>query len=85
MKGLIRQKESLGAIRYMGLPDKNAHFLNLPFYETGTIKKSKLSQNDIDIMIAKIEEIKPHQIYALVILLIHMVHTKFVSTRFLWL
>lgn len=64
LKGLIRQKESLGAIRYMGLPDKNAHFLNLPFYETGTIKKNKLSQIDIDIMIAKIEEIIPHQIYA---------------------
>jgi glucosamine-6-phosphate deaminase len=64
LKGLIRQKESLGAIRYMGLPDKNAHFLNLPFYETGTIKKNKLSQIDIDLMIAKIEEIKPHQIYA---------------------
>ncbi len=64
LKGLIRQKESLGAIRYMGLLDKNAHFLNLPFYETGTIKKNKLTQIDIDIMIAKIEEIKPHQIYA---------------------
>ena len=64
LKGLIRQKESLGAIRYMGLPDKNAHFLNLPFYETGTIKKNKLSQIDIDLMIAKIEEIKPHQIFA---------------------
>ena len=64
LKGLIRQKESLGAIRYMGLPDKNAHFLNLPFYETGTIKKNKLSKIDVDLMIAKIEEIKPHQIYA---------------------
>lgn len=64
LKGLIRQKESLGAIRYLGLGDKKAHFLNLPFYETGTIKKNKLSKIDIELMASKIEEIKPHQIYA---------------------
>ena len=64
LKGLIRQKESLGATRFMGIEDKNTHFLNLPFYETGTIKKKSLSDADLAIMLAKIEEIKPHQIYA---------------------
>ena len=64
LKGLIRQKESLGATRFMGIEDKNTHFLNLPFYETGTIKKKSLSEADLAIMLAKIEEIKPHQIYA---------------------
>jgi glucosamine-6-phosphate deaminase len=61
---LIRRKESLAATRYLGLPDENVHFLDLPFYETGTIKKGKLSDKDVDIMISFIEEIKPHQIYA---------------------
>ena len=64
LKGLIRQKESLGATRFMGIKDTNAHFLNLPFYETGTIKKKPLSSVDIELMKAKIEEIKPHQIFA---------------------
>ena len=64
LKGLIRQKESLGATRFMGIDDKNTHFLNLPFYETGTIKKKSLSDADLAIMVSKIEEIKPHQIYA---------------------
>jgi glucosamine-6-phosphate deaminase len=64
LKGQIRQKESLGATRFLGLPDNQVHFLNLPFYETGTIKKSPLSKIDIDLTIAKIEEIKPHQIFA---------------------
>lgn len=64
LKGLIRQKESLGATRFMGIKDTNAHFLNLPFYETGTIKKKPLSSFDIELMKAKIEEIKPHQIFA---------------------
>ena len=64
LKAQIRQKESLGATRFLGLPDSQVHFLNLPFYETGSIKKSPLSQVDIDLMKAKIEEIQPHQIYA---------------------
>jgi glucosamine-6-phosphate deaminase len=64
LKMLIRQKESLGATRYLGLPDHQVHFLNLPFYETGTIKKSPLSKKDVDLMIAIIESIQPHQIFA---------------------
>jgi len=64
LKGYIRRSESLAAIRYLGLLDKNVHFLNLPFYETGTIKKGKLSEIDVDIIIDLIDEIKPHQIYA---------------------
>jgi glucosamine-6-phosphate deaminase len=64
LKGIIRQSESLAATRYLDLDDKNVHFLNLPFYETGSIKKNTLSQRDVQIMCDLIEEIKPHQIYA---------------------
>ena len=64
LKSLIRRSESLGATRYLDLPDENVHFLDLPFYETGTIKKNNLSQDDIDIMCDLISQIKPHQIYA---------------------
>ncbi|TYP97393.1 glucosamine-6-phosphate deaminase [Tenacibaculum adriaticum] len=64
LKGLIRRSESLAATRYLGLPDSNVHFLDLPFYETGTVKKNNLSDEDIKIMCNIIENIKPHQIYA---------------------
>jgi glucosamine-6-phosphate deaminase len=64
LKGLIRRSESLAATRYLGLNDANIHFLDLPFYETGAIKKNNLSHDDIDIMCNLIEHIKPHQIYA---------------------
>lgn len=64
LKGLIRRSESLAATRYLGLPDSNVNFLDLPFYETGTVKKNNLGEADIDIMCAIIERIKPHQIYA---------------------
>jgi glucosamine-6-phosphate deaminase len=64
LKGLIRQKESIGATRFMGIADDNVHFLNLPFYETGTIKKNPISDLDVQMMCKIIEKIKPHQIYA---------------------
>jgi glucosamine-6-phosphate deaminase len=64
LKGAIRKSESLGATRYLSLPDENVHFLSLPFYETGTIKKENLSQDDITITKDIIDMIKPHQIYA---------------------
>ena len=64
LKGLIRRSESHAATRYLGLDDANVHFLDLPFYETGSIKKRNLSEVDINIMSELIEDIKPHQIYA---------------------
>ncbi len=64
IKGLIRKGEALAACRYCGVDEKNAHFLNLPFYETGTVKKKPHSQEDIDITYDLLQEIKPHQIFA---------------------
>ena len=64
LKTIIRQREAIAATRYLGLPDENVHFLKLPFYETGAVKKASISQDDIDIMNHLIKNIRPHQIYA---------------------
>ncbi len=64
LKSNIRRHESLAATRYEGVPDKHVHFLNLPFYETGTEKKNPIGEADIKIIMDLIEEVKPHQIYA---------------------
>ncbi|TMU57069.1 glucosamine-6-phosphate deaminase [Flagellimonas algicola] len=64
LKGNIRRGESFAATRYFGLDDANVHFLDLPFYETGAIKKNDLSDADVKIMVDLIKDIKPHQIYA---------------------
>lgn len=64
LKGLIRRRESYAAIRYIGLKDENAHFLDLPFYETGRVKKNPLSAEDINIVKDIIAKIKPHQVFA---------------------
>ena len=65
LKGASRRAEARAAVRSFGLnPDTNAHFLNLPFYETGGIKKGQLTEKDIEIIVKLLREIKPHQIYA---------------------
>lgn len=65
LKGAIRRAEARAAVRSFGLnPDTHAHFLNLPFYETGGIKKGQLSEDDINIIVNLLREVKPHQIYA---------------------
>lgn len=64
LKGTIRKRESLAATRYVGIPDDQVHFLNLPFYESGKVQKNPPSQEDIDITNELISSVKPHQIYA---------------------
>ena len=64
LKASIRKRESLAATRYIGIPDSQVHFMNLSFYETGTIKKNPYSKKDIDETISLIQSIKPHQIFA---------------------
>ena len=64
LKGSIRKRESLASARYLGISDEQVHFMNLPFYETGTIAKNPISDKDINQTISLIESIKPHQIYA---------------------
>lgn len=64
LKGYIRRAESYAATRFLQIPDQQVHFLDLPFYETGTIKKNPLGKADIRAMQQIITQIKPHQIYA---------------------
>ncbi len=63
-KGLIRKGEALAACRYCGVPEANAHFQNLPFYETGTVKKKPATEADIQLTYDLLQRLKPHQIFA---------------------
>lgn len=64
IKGLIRRNETKAAARYCGLSEEKLHFLDMPFYETGRVKKKPLSQADVDIVVELLREVKPHQVYA---------------------
>jgi len=63
IKTMIRQAEATIACNYIGVKPDNIHFLRLPFYETGTIKKGDLSQRDVDIIIKLLQDVKPQQIF----------------------
>lgn len=63
-KGLIRKGEAMAACRYCGVDEKNAHFQNLPFYETGTVKKKPYSEADVQITYDLLQKLKPHQVFA---------------------
>ena len=64
IKGAIRRSEARGAVRSFGLNDNtNVHFLNLPFYESGGIKKNPRTQADVDIIKKLLMDLKPDQIY----------------------
>lgn len=64
IKGLIRRGEAKAGCRYVGIPDEQMHFLDMPFYETGRVKKAPLGEADIQIIMDLIREVQPHQIYA---------------------
>ncbi|MDE6303960.1 MAG: PIG-L family deacetylase [Paramuribaculum sp.] len=63
IKTMIRQAEASIACQYIGVKPENVHFLRLPFYETGAIKKGDLTEKDVDIVKKLIEDVKPHQIF----------------------
>lgn len=64
IKGLIRQGEAKAAARYCGIPEERLYFLDMPFYETGRVRKKPLSKGDVDIIVDLLREVKPHQVYA---------------------
>lgn len=64
IKGLIRKGEAEAGCRFCGVKEDNMHFLNLPFYETGQVKKKPIGDDDIQIIIDLLQKVKPHQIFA---------------------
>jgi glucosamine-6-phosphate deaminase len=64
IKGLIRRGEARAAGRECGALVEHLHFMDLPFYETGAVRKKPLGEEDIRLTAELLEKIKPHQIYA---------------------
>lgn len=64
IKAAIRRSEARAADRSFGLNDNtNVHFLNLPFYESGGVKKLPRTQADLDIIKDLIKKLRPNQIF----------------------
>ncbi len=63
IKAIIRRTEARAAGRMCCIPSEQLHFQNLPFYETGRVRKKPLGEEDIQISIETLQNIQPHQIY----------------------
>ena len=64
IKGLIRKTEAKSAALSCGLVDEHIYNLDLPFYETGKVKKNPIGPKDIQLVKELIQKVKPDQIYA---------------------
>jgi len=63
IKGLIRRSEARAAAIAIGCKDCNLHYLDLPFYRTGTIAKKPVGPEDIEIIEKLLQTLQPDQIY----------------------
>jgi glucosamine-6-phosphate deaminase len=63
LKRMIRESEAVSAIEVLGLPAAAARFLNLPFYQTGTVRKDPVGAADVTRVRALLEEIRPDLIF----------------------
>lgn len=63
IKGLIRRCEAKATCKYVGLTDDQIHFMNLPFYETGTIEKNPMGEADVQLTVDLLNKLQPQQIF----------------------
>jgi glucosamine-6-phosphate deaminase len=63
IKRMIRESEAVAGIEVMGLARENARFLNLPFYQTGKVKKDPIGPADVAIVRDLLNEYRPEIIF----------------------
>jgi glucosamine-6-phosphate deaminase len=59
LKRRIREVEAVSAIETLKMRPDQARFLNLPFYQTGKVRKDPIGDRDIEIVRALLEEWRP--------------------------
>ncbi|ERJ58365.1 glucosamine-6-phosphate deaminase [Sphingobacterium paucimobilis] len=64
VKGLIRKGEAIAGARFVGLPDENIHFQNLPFYDRTKFSKDVSFEDDIQQTMELLRQVKPQQVFA---------------------
>lgn len=63
IKRIIRESEAVSGIEVMGLSKANARFLNLPFYQTGKVRKDPIGPADVAIVAQLLRELEPDLIF----------------------
>ena len=63
IKRIIRESEAVSGIETVGLSRTAARFLNMPFYQTGKVRKDPIGPQDVAIVRALLEELRPQHIF----------------------
>ncbi len=63
IKRIIRESEAVSGLEVVGLNRNNARFLDLPFYQTGKVRKDPIGPSDVKIVRELLEEIHPEVIF----------------------
>jgi glucosamine-6-phosphate deaminase len=63
IKRIIREAEAVSGIEVMGLSRANARFLNLPFYQTGKVRKDPIGPADVAIVAQLLREVQPDIVF----------------------
>jgi glucosamine-6-phosphate deaminase len=63
LKRIIRESEAVSALGAVGLPPNAARFLNLPFYRTGEVRKRPIGPEDVAIVGALLDEVRPDLVF----------------------
>ena len=63
LKRIIREAEAVSGIETVGLPASAARFLNMPFYQTGKVRKDPIGPADVSIVRQLLEELRPELVF----------------------
>jgi glucosamine-6-phosphate deaminase len=63
LKRSIREAEAVAGIETFGMSRQNARFLNLPFYQTGKVRKDPIGPRDVAITLELLREHRPELIF----------------------
>jgi glucosamine-6-phosphate deaminase len=63
VKSRLRRSEAAAACRWMGIDKSRAHFLDLPFYKTGEVRKRPIGPEDVEIVHNLLREVRPQWVF----------------------
>ena len=63
LKRFIRESEAVAALADVGLPRPAARFLNMPFYRTGEVRKRPIAEEDVEIVLSLLRELRPDMVF----------------------
>jgi glucosamine-6-phosphate deaminase len=63
LKKSIREAEAVSGIETFGMARERARFLNLPFYQTGKVRKDPIGPRDVEITLELLREHRPELVF----------------------